>query len=157
MGSVRPKYRCWNTFVVGAVFCAMLFGGAFPSMGLCLCEDCSCPANVSTRQKANADSSARQGTCCQKENTGDKHQPRCDSGSVGQCRCADGAGPRIQAVRFSNHQQRDNVKKSFDGFVWSVVGAVSPLKENVVNAVPSQYAPHILLPRLHLLLSIFLN
>jgi hypothetical protein len=164
MDFLRSKYHRWNTCVAWVILWAVLCCGMFPPMELCLCEDCSCPANISKWQKTNTDPPVRQGTCCQTENrqppgSAKTHQSRCSSGTTGQCHCSKGTLVRIAAVRTSStHQQRDNVvEKSFDTPAWKVVRGLPSLAKNAIDIGRSQYAPHVLLPRLHLLLSVFLN
>ena len=156
-GRICSKYRRWNTYVVWAVLGTVLFGGAFPPMGLCLCEDCDCPANVSRPQRTDTDPPACHGTCCPQETTRSLPQSRCGSSTSGKCRCSENTGFRILAIRPSVHQQRDNAKKPFGDFSWKVIRVISSFRKGTTNIVRGQYAPHVLLPRLHLLFSVFIN
>jgi hypothetical protein len=143
---------------------AMLCDGMFPQTGVCLCEGCSCSASISSKRSEKEQTVPPRSCCCSKKkaqpSSVGKARPQqcgCSTGSPCKCRSSETSGSRITAIRSSSQSQRDNVKKSFEIPAWNVVKVVSALVVVKENGVWTQYAPHIHLPRFHLLLSVWLN
>ena len=133
--------------IVWLIIAAMLCVSVCPPVGLCFCTDCSCPGSVLQWAEGCSESC---GNCC--------HLATPGQAVPCECRCADGTGMGIMTIRLAIPSFGDGVKskKSFDWPTWKVTKDTATwMVDPIISRC--QLAPHIQLPRIHLLLSVFLN
>ena len=154
------NHRFRMTLAAWVILLTMPCAGMVPQTDVCLCQDCPCSKHKSERLSTK--SSEVPLPCCCSENVANQpsaHQCACATGAP--CRCSENGAVRVLAIRTTDKQQRDgekNAKKSFDETKRIVTNDLLPqVTADINNRTGNQYAPHIHLPRLHLLHSVLLN
>ena len=156
----RFRQRLNTTFVAWIVLLTMPCAGMVPQSGHCRCPNCSCSEN-SPKQGADTPTETPHPCCASKKIAAPlPAADQCGCSSGAPCRCSENGTPRISAIRSSANTQQDcgkKVKHTFDNIARHAFKEFSAPIAPAPNRGDSQFALHIQLPRLHLLLSVLLN
>lgn len=169
--------------VAWLILSVMLCVSMIPQIGLCFCDGCPCSTTVlqqlflfsvvSVRQQDQAATNvATKHNCCGSKKAKPSCLPLsqplsrvatttpksgCYTSGTDRCRCVENHISIIVARRPEISKQDDNTKKAFDSWAWMVKNSLSISNTAIIIKLGTQLFPHIRLPRLHLLLSVFLN
>ena len=127
-----------------------------PPAGVCFCEDCSCPRNVSNLPQNVPEESEAGCCCCKNEST----QPENETESSNTCKCGCDFPATVLPATISTGFQRYDFYDDGPSFIaYSFTGTWGVFSPdcNIILKIAEHYRIHPPPVRLHLLLCVLLN